>query len=225
MLHLFDIDGTLVRSGGAGLRALEQAFVARFGVADAMAGIHPDGKTDPLIVGEMFAARLGRAPSAEEITALLADYERHLAALVATNVGFRVLPGVREVLERLAARGAAVGLCTGNTARGAQLKLEHLDLWRYFSFGGYGSDHAERSEVVRTAIARGAAWLGRAVPPAEVLVIGDTPRDIAAARAAGARVAAVATGPHSRADLARHEPDLLFDDLTQMVAWVDEQAA
>ncbi|HEY3352575.1 MAG TPA: HAD family hydrolase [Polyangia bacterium] len=221
MLHLFDIDGTLVRSGGAGLRALERAFADRFGLAGATDGVHPDGKTDPLIVGEMFAARLGRPPTAAETTALLADYEVHLAAEVAAGSAFRALPGVHDLLERLAARREPVGLCTGNTVGGARLKLERLGLWRYFAFGGYGSDHAERSDVVRTAIARGAAHVGRAVLPAEVLVIGDTPRDIAAARAAGARAAAVATGPHPRAALATHAPDLLFDDLTQMIAWVD----
>jgi phosphoglycolate phosphatase-like HAD superfamily hydrolase len=225
MLYLFDIDGTLIHSGGAGLRALERAFAARHGIDGATDGLRPDGKTDPLIAAEMFAAHLGRGPTADETAALLAAYEGELAALVAAGQVGRVLPGVRELLARLAGPGRPLGLCTGNTRTGARLKLEPLDLWRPFAFGGFGSDHAERAAIVATAVARGAALLGRAVPPDEVLVIGDTPRDIAAARAAGARVAAVATGPHDLAALAAHTPDLLFQDLGAMLAWVEAQPA
>jgi phosphoglycolate phosphatase len=218
MLHLFDIDGTLMLSGGAGMRALRRAFAGRHGVEDATAGVHPDGKTDPLIVTEMFQLHLGREPEAAEIPLVIADYERLLGAELRAAAGAVVLPGVRALLAELAARGEPLALCTGNSVTGARIKLEHVDLWRFFPCGGFGSDHLERPRIVAVAIERARAVFGRAFAPDEVLVIGDTPRDIAAARAVGARVAAVATGPHSYAALAEHHPDQLFADLEEMLA-------
>jgi phosphoglycolate phosphatase len=218
MLHLFDIDGTLMLSGGAGMRALRRAFAGRHGVDDATVGVHPDGKTDPLIVTEMFQLHLGRAPAAAEIPQVIADYERLLAAELRAAAGAAVLPGVRALLAELEARGEPLALCTGNSHTGARLKLEHVGLWRFFPCGGFGSDDIERARVVRVAIDRARAVFGRDFGPDEVLVIGDTPRDVAAARAAGVRAAAVATGPHSRAALAACQPDLLFDTLEQMAA-------
>lgn len=218
MLRLFDIDGTLMLSGGAGMRALRRAFAGRHGVEDATVGVHPDGKTDPLIVTEMFRLHLGREPEAAEIPLVIADYERLLAAELRAATGAAVLPGVRALLAELEARDEPLGLCTGNSATGARIKLEHVGLWRCFPCGGFGSDHHERAQVASVAIARARAVFHRDFAPDEVLVIGDTPRDIAAARAVGARAAAVATGPHSYAALAEHHPDLLFANLEEMVA-------
>jgi phosphoglycolate phosphatase len=218
MLHLFDIDGTLMLSGGAGMRALRRAFARRHGVGDGTAGIHPDGKTDPLIVTEMFRAHLGRDPAAAEIPALLSEYEGLLGDELRAATSAGVLPGVQALLEELQARGEPMGLCTGNSETGARIKLEHVGLWRFFPFGGFGSDDIDRARIVRVAIVRAQATCGRDFAPDEVLVIGDTPRDIAAARAAGVRAAAVATGPHSRAALQAHHPDLLFATLEEMVA-------
>jgi len=131
---------------------------------------------------------------------------------------------VRALLAELAARGEPLGLCTGNSATGARIKLEHVGLWRFFPFGGFGSDDIDRSQIVRVALQRARAACGRDFAPDEVLVVGDTPRDIAAARAAGVRVAAVATGPHSRAALAAHHPDALFTSLEEMLASLPPRA-
>jgi len=218
MLHLFDIDGTLMLSGGAGMRALRRAFAARHGVEDATVGVHPDGKTDPLIVTEMFQLHLGREPEPAEIPAVIADYEQLLGAELRAAPGANVLPGVRALLAELEARREPLALCTGNSHTGARLKLEHVGLWRFFPCGGFGSDHVERPRIVRVAIERARAVFGRDFPPDEILVIGDTPLDIAAARAAGVRAAAVATGPHARAALAEHHPDQLFETLEEMLA-------
>jgi phosphoglycolate phosphatase-like HAD superfamily hydrolase len=225
MLYLFDIDGTLMLSSGAGMRALRRAFARRHGVADGTAGIHPDGKTDPLIVTEMFQVHLGRDPEGAEVPALIAEYEGLLGAELRATPGADVLPGVRALLAELAARGEPLGLCTGNSATGARIKLEHVGLWHCFPFGGFGSDDIERSRIVRVAWERGRAACGRDFAPDEVLVIGDTPRDIAAARAVGVRVAAVATGPHSHAALAAHRPDELYANLEEMLARLPARAA
>jgi phosphoglycolate phosphatase-like HAD superfamily hydrolase len=224
MLHLFDIDGTLMLSGGAGMRALRRAFAGLHGVADGTAGIHPDGKTDPLIATEMFRAHLGRDPEAPEIPALLTAYEGLLADELHAAPTASVLPGVRALLLELRARGELLGLCTGNSETGARIKLEHVGLWDFFPFGGFGSDDIDRAAIVRMALWRARACCGRDFAPAEVLVIGDTPRDIAAARAVGVRAAAVATGPHSRAALEAHQPDLLFATLEEMLASLPPRA-
>jgi phosphoglycolate phosphatase-like HAD superfamily hydrolase len=224
MLYLFDIDGTLMLSGGAGMRALRRAFAGLHGVVDGTAGIHPDGKTDPLIVTEMFRAHLGREPAAPEIPALIAEYEGLLADELRQSPTAEVLPGVRALLAELRARGEPLGLCTGNSETGARIKMQHVGLWGFFPFGGFGSDDIDRTEIVRTALRRARACCGRDFAPDEVLVIGDTPRDIAAARAAGVRAAAVATGPHSRAALEAHRPDLLFDSLEEMLASLPPRA-
>jgi phosphoglycolate phosphatase len=224
MLYLFDIDGTLMLSGGAGMRALRRAFARRHGVADGTAGIHPDGKTDPLIVTEMFRVHLGREPAGPEIPTLLAEYEGLLEAELRAAPTAGVLPGVRPLLAELEARGEPMGLCTGNSETGARIKLEHVELWRFFPFGGFGSDDIDRPRIVRVALQRARAACGRDFAPDEVLVVGDTPRDIAAARAVGVRVAAVATGPHSRTALQAHQPDLLFATLEEMIATLPPRA-
>jgi phosphoglycolate phosphatase-like HAD superfamily hydrolase len=218
MLYLFDIDGTLMLSGGAGMRALRRAFAGLHGVADGTAGIHPDGKTDPLIATEMFRAHLGRDPEAPEIPALLTAYEGLLADELRAAPTASVLPGVRALLLELRARGEPLGLCTGNSETGARIKLEHVGLWDFFPFGGFGSDDIDRAAIVRTALRRARACCGRDFAPDEVLVIGDTPHDIDCAHALGARVLAVATGGAARDELAAHKPDWLVADLTEITA-------
>jgi len=204
-LYLFDVDGTLLLSGGAGKRALEQVFHDRYGLADAMADIRPNGRTDPWIVEAMFQ-KLGRKAEEAEIAWLLGEYERALAAEIEHSPNFRLMPGAREAVVQLADRGAALGLATGNTLEGARIKLERGGLWRYFApdgrpIGGFGSDSGDRATLVRLAIERAQERLGRRFAPADVLVIGDTPHDVAAARAVGTRMVALATGGHSVEEL------------------------
>src|SRR5262249_7824200 len=135
--------------------------------------------------------------SATEVTRLIAAYEAVLEAEVATSERFRLMPGARDAVERLAERGAPLGLATGNTREGARIKLSRADLWKHFRCGGYGSDSRDRAKLVAIAIERGCATYGRPFAPEDVLISGDTPFDIDAARAVGARCIAVATGGHS----------------------------
>jgi phosphoglycolate phosphatase len=191
---LFDVDGTLLSAGGAGRRALERAFAAHCGEAEPLRGIQFNGMTDPGIV-RTGIERLGRDADAVLIEAILDDYLTLLPAELAATAGPHVYPGVAALLEVLVAtRHLAVGLGTGNLQGGARLKLTHAGLDGYFAFGGFGSDHEERAELLRLGAARGAARLGVAPADCRVVVIGDTPRDVAAARAIGAATLGVATG-------------------------------
>jgi phosphoglycolate phosphatase-like HAD superfamily hydrolase len=213
-LYLFDIDGTLLLSGGAGKRALERVFQDRYGVADAMDGISPNGLTDPIIVERMFE-KLGRAAEAAEIASLIAAYEAILEAEVATSTRFRLMPAARETVEALASRGAALGLATGNTEAGARIKMQRAGLWKHFRCGGYGSDSRERSRLVAVAIERANECFGRRFE--DVLVIGDTPFDVHAARACGARCVAVATGGHSEESLRAAGADEVYPSLAELL--------
>jgi phosphoglycolate phosphatase-like HAD superfamily hydrolase len=212
---LFDLDGTLVSTGGAGKRSLEQAVAEVTGVVGGVTRLRLDGMTDRAIVRE--AVRSGRPEgsntcSEEEIDRVLERYLPILASGIATTE-YRVLPQVAEQLGLLASRGLAVGLGTGNVEQGARIKLERGDLNRLLPFGGFGSDSEDRAQLLRTGILRASTLLGRSLDPAEVWIVGDTPKDIAAARAVGARVVAVATGGFSVQELESHRPDVTLPDL------------
>jgi len=225
-VYLFDIDGTLVLTGGAAVGALDRAFETRFGVAGALAQVSCAGKTDPIIVEEAFAAALGRAPTAAEVDEIIELYLPLLRTALLDAPRFRVMPAVREALDYLAAHGDVVlGLATGNVRPAARLKLEHADLWRRFAFGGFGCDHRDRARLVARAIERAGEQRGRGVDPREVVVVGDTPLDVAAARACGARAVAVATGSASLAELAACAPDAALATLAELPAWHAAHAA
>jgi phosphoglycolate phosphatase len=212
---LFDLDWTLIYTGGAGLRALDYAFEQHFKIPEAMKTVSPDGKTDPAIVREMIRVHLQRDPQAGEIETVCRGYIDCLKAEVATSPGYRVLPGIPELLDALSKRpDVLVGLGTGNLEEGARVKLARADLMRFFKFGGYSTDSEDRPEVLRAAVRRGEALAGEQVPPTSVLVIGDNSRDILAGKAIGARTAGVASGPMSYTELAEHTPDFLFHDLS-----------
>jgi phosphoglycolate phosphatase-like HAD superfamily hydrolase len=204
-VYLFDVDGTLVSAGGAGRRAFERAVADRLGPVDgALSGLRLDGMTDRLIVRESLRI-LGRPFEDAFCDALLDRYVAHLATEI-HGPGYAVLPGVVEALEALHARSALVALCTGNVVEGARLKLARGGLDRYFDWGasavcGFAADGEDREQVVRAALRRACERLGRSVAPPEALVIGDTPRDVAAAHAAGIPVLAVATGRYAEEEL------------------------
>jgi phosphoglycolate phosphatase-like HAD superfamily hydrolase len=223
MLFLFDIDGTLLLSGGAGMRALERAFVACHGQSGATRGVEPSGKTDPAIIGEMFASALGRAPAPAEVDELLAVYLPALVEELARSPRFRLMPAVIEALDYCAGVGAAIGVATGNVRRAADAKLERAGLRDRFRFGGYGCDHAERARLVARAIERAEADAGRRLDRAEVFVVGDTPLDVAAARACGVGVIAVATGSSARAELEATGADAVLDTLAELAGWHQAQ--
>jgi phosphoglycolate phosphatase-like HAD superfamily hydrolase len=207
-----------VTTPGVGRRAIERAFVLRYGRCDVLRDIRFGGMTDRAIARAGLAA-LGEpvegAGVESAIDALLADYVVLLAEELAHETAFRLHPGVLTTLDALGARpGAAVGLGTGNVRAGARVKLAHVGIFERFAFGGFGCDHEDRAELLRIGAARGAAALG--VPPAacRVVVIGDTPRDIAAARAIGAESVGVATCSHGRAELLAAGATRAFADLT-----------
>jgi len=196
---LFDIDGTLLHTGGAGLLALRKIFGERYGVADPMDGVDFHGRTDPMILDGIAARHLGRAFRDGEAEAMTAAYLDALPGCL-EEVPYRILDGVVELLEGLAARSdVLLGLATGNFEAGAWAKLRRGRLDRFFSFGGFGSDSRERDELTRRALERG---LERAGSPESVVVIGDTVHDVRSARAAGADCLAVATGNATEATLA-----------------------
>lgn len=199
---LFDIDGTLVHAGGAGRRAVERALHHHFGARvhprpASLGGMKLDGMTDRLIVRLVMEA-LELPFDDATCDAVLESYVDFLATEI-HGPGFRVLPGVERLLPQLQGAGAVLGLCTGNVARGARIKLSRGALDGFFGFGeedvnGFAHDGEDRQHIVAAALRRASARLGRTVAPAEALVVGDTPRDVSGARAAGVPVLAVATG-------------------------------
>jgi phosphoglycolate phosphatase len=227
-LLLFDVDGTLILSGGAGVRGVNRAFLALHGVRDAMASCRPAGKTDPAIFREVALRTLGRDLESGEMRAVAEAYLEALGEELRDPPGYRVMPGVGTLLERLAGDERFVlGLATGNLERGARLKLGPANLNRYFATGGFGSDEEDRALLVKTAIRRASADLRETLAPEDVIVIGDTPHDVHAARAAGARCVAVATGSTPAEELARHGADAVLTDLSDadaFLAWLERDA-
>lgn len=210
---LFDIDGTLLSSGGAGKAALEAALLEEFGLTALLAQVPYSGRTDRAIIRDLLRVHaIEEGPDCWQ--RLVAGYLRRLPDCLRRHQG-RVLPGIQALLDGLAVReDVAVGLLTGNIRAGARTKLGHYGLEHYFAFGGFGDEHWERDDVAREALEVVRRHLnGRAVPE-RIWVIGDTPLDVQCARAIGARVAAVATGWHGRDELAAARPDLLLDDLS-----------
>ena len=214
-LLLFDIDGTLIHSGGAGVRALKSAFKERFGVADDLHGIEIAGMTDSGIVVSILK-RNDIPATNENIGAFLDSYVHFLSLELPRRKG-KLLPGVLDLLEKLKSRPQLVlGLLTGNVSRGARLKLEHYGVWHFFEFGAFADDHQDRNRLGSFARARAKEKHGREFSPSQIDVIGDTPRDIACGKAIGARTIAVATGTWSREELAKYQPDFLIDDLSDV---------
>lgn len=209
-VFLFDIDGTLVDAGGAGRRAMELAFDRSHGRADAVAGFVFGGMTDPAIARRALGA-IGVEATAAAIASVLAAYLAALAEELPKAKAFRVLPDVLDALDHVGGRGHAIGVGTGNLVEGARLKLERAGIADRFAFGGYGSDHEDRAELLARGAAKGRAILEDDRAP--VVVIGDTPRDVEAARAIGATCIAVATGKVGFDELASHGAELTVKTL------------
>jgi phosphoglycolate phosphatase-like HAD superfamily hydrolase len=218
-LVLFDIDGTLLNSGMAGSDAMTLAFAELFQIENAFAGIRMSGKTDQAILQE--ALTIHQLPESEATLKLFHErYIVHLRhTLQETGRPRRLMPGIPALLDALNSQpNILLGLLTGNFAMGAQLKLESFGLWQYFRVGAYGSDSIDRNALVPIAQERARVLVGCSIPPARVVVIGDTPRDIACAQAHGVRAVAVATGSYSLQELQQHQPDHCFTNLSDVQA-------
>jgi phosphoglycolate phosphatase len=210
---LFDIDGTLLSSGGAGKAAMARAMATAFGVPGSADGIPFSGRTDRAIGRDLFHHH-GIHESAANWQLFVTAYLEHLPGCLNSHDG-KILPGISSLLQTLRARrDIAVGLLTGNIRDGARLKLGHYGLDEHFAFGGFGDEHFHRDDVARDALAEVQRHLDGEVNLERVWVIGDTPLDVQCARAIGVRVAAVASGWHSLQDLAAAEPDLLLESFS-----------
>jgi phosphoglycolate phosphatase len=212
---LFDIDGTLIESGGAGTESWRRAFDELYGVPADIGAFTDSGITDPEVGRITFEKVLGREPTTRELARLLTRRNTLLPETVAESKGYRVLPGVKDLLPRLSEEGYLLGLTTGGVETAAHIKLERGHLNRYFHFGGYGSDSTDRTELTRRAIERAATILGRELAREDVLVIGDTPYDIGAAHGADAIGVGVATGQYTKAQLADAGADYVLSTLEE----------
>jgi phosphoglycolate phosphatase-like HAD superfamily hydrolase len=221
-LVLFDIDGTLIWTGGAGSRALTRAFDEWAGIPDGLDGIPVPGRTDTIIFADLLR-RHGLGASRPALDALQDTYFRCLAEeLSALPVDVDPLPGVVALLDALAAESRmSTALLTGNHARGARLKLERYGLWHYFPFGAFGEDAADRNDLVPVALERAAAAGVPPVSPRDVVIVGDTPLDVACGRAHGASTIGVATGGCAEGALTGAGADLVLANLADTAAIVE----
>jgi phosphoglycolate phosphatase-like HAD superfamily hydrolase len=223
--YLFDIDGTLIKAGGAGARSLSKVMLAKYGVTDATRGVPAAGRTDPAIVHDMFERALGRKPDVIEVVEVIDAYLETLdGELGGTASTLRVLPGAVESLRWLAARPEVrLAVATGNVRRGAHIKLQHAGLAGHFDLdrtGGYGCDSAVRAELVARAVERAACGDGD-----HVVVVGDTVHDVSAALAVGARCVAVTTGGISAQILRDAGACHVLDDVGGLPGWHTAQFA
>ncbi len=216
-LLAFDIDGTLLLSGGAGMRALNRAFHEVTGAPDAMVGVPFHGMTDYAIIRQMAEGHLDRAITGDETEEVRRLYAVYLPAQLADSPGFEVMPGVVELIERLADdKRILLGLATGNFEETAMLKLAAGKLDSFFRFGGYGTDSESRPELTRIAVEKGRALAGEPLADEAAYVIGDTIFDVRCGKQAGARVIGVATGNTTADELQAEEPFALLDNLADI---------
>jgi phosphoglycolate phosphatase len=212
---LFDIDGTLVSTGGAGAVAWKRAFEELHGIPADIGEFTDAGMTDPDVGAKTFEAVLHREPTPRELAQLIQRRLEHLPEAIAASEGYRVLPGVPERLRQLSRDGHLLGLITGNGDGAAFVKLTRGDLSRWFSFGAYATAGVDRAGIVRRAVERGEAMLGCDVPNEDIFVIGDTPLDISAAHAVDCTAIAVATGHYDAAALREAGADHVLETLEE----------
>ncbi|MGH7945286.1 MAG: HAD family hydrolase [Opitutaceae bacterium] len=219
-LLLWDIDGTLISSGGAGMRALQLALRNVFGVEGSLADIDFAGRTDTWIMREIFR-KFGLPATEENFSRFFNGYVSALPGEL-SNPHACVLPGVREILHAASARGGiAQGLLTGNMRRGAQLKLAYHGLWDHFAFGAFADDSEHRNELGSHAITRALERHRVNFAADDIWVIGDTPHDIACGKFIGARTLAVGTGGASMDELLSHQPTAVLENLADTAAVLD----
>lgn len=213
-LLLFDIDHTLIDSGGAGRAAMEAAGTALTGEAELMSSVAVDGRTDRAIFEEVLRSQgVGAAELSAAFEAMLARYLDELPRTLRARNGF-VLPGVHALLSAIPRDRAVVGLGTGNVPAGAETKLRYFGLWEQFAGGGFGDRATDRLHVILDGIDALAAVAGRESRAEDAVVIGDTPLDVRAAHDAGARAVAVTTGAYAEDILLDAGADAVLADLS-----------
>ncbi|MBI2070802.1 MAG: HAD hydrolase-like protein [Elusimicrobia bacterium] len=220
-LLVFDLDGTLLVTGGAGKRAIEDLFLKQYGLAGALEGIEGRGKTDPAIFLEVFERKMKRHPRPGELRHLTRIFPSFLKPRVRASRGYRMIDGIKDFLRMLSRLpGVYLALGTGNLEKGARIKLSRSKLNRFFPVGGFSTDSIKRPELLRKGVAKAMRHYRRRFRKHEVFIIGDTRRDIAAARACGYRSVAVATGPVSGSELRAAKPDFYFNDYASPQRWI-----
>jgi len=210
---LFDVDETLIHTGGAGARSWKAAFEKLYGIPADIGEHTSAGETDPQVARETFMAVIGRPPNDDELVRLYLRYLLHLSDDIVSDQ-YRVLPGAVETLRSLGDAGVLLGIVSGAMEGAARTKLGPADLNRFFIFGAYGSDSPDRAELTRIAIEK-ATRLHSRLTPSQVAVVGDTPRDIEAARAAGAISVGVASGHFSVDELTAAGADHVLASLEE----------
>ena len=217
-LVLFDIDGTLIRTGGAGVQAFAKVFATEFNAVDGFERLKFAGRTDVSLVREFFEFHK-IPPTPENFRRFFERYVFWLDHILRESQGV-ICTGVQEFIGDL--KGLPdpplLGLLTGNIRLGAEIKLRHFNLWEVFETGAFADDHEERDQIAAIARERGGQMLNRELHGEEVVVIGDTPLDIRCARAIGAKALAVATGGHSLSELKQHAPDWAVENLSEIPA-------
>ncbi|MFO1487255.1 MAG: HAD family hydrolase [Verrucomicrobiota bacterium] len=217
-LVLFDIDGTLVHTGGAGVKAFAKTFAEEFNAHDGLEKLKFAGRTDVSLVREFFKIHhIAETPDNFD-----RFFERYVFWLdhILAHSHTEACPGVGEMIAAMRAlpKPPLIGLLTGNISLGAEIKLRHFDLWKEFSVGAFADDNEDRDQIAAVAKQRGGRVLGKNLRGPEVLVIGDTPLDIRCGRAIGAKVLAVATGGATLEELKKHAPDWAVKDLREITA-------
>jgi phosphoglycolate phosphatase len=217
-LVLFDIDGTLVHTGGAGVKAFAKVFADEFGAKDGFEKLKFAGRTDVSLVREFFKYH-NIADTPVNLTRFFERYVFWLDYILAHS-RTEACPGIWEFIAELqtSSEPPLIGLLTGNIRLGAEIKLRHFDLWKNFETGAFADDSEDRDEIAAVAKQRASRILGKNLRGEEVLVIGDTPLDIRCGRAIGAKVLAVATGGATLEELKRHQPDWAVNDLREITA-------
>ncbi|HSS42288.1 MAG TPA: HAD family hydrolase [Solirubrobacterales bacterium] len=210
---LFDIDGTLLHTGGAGAVAWQRAFLELYEVEANIEEHTHAGMTDPEIAEIVFREVLGRDGSDVERAEAIGCYLGHLANAVAESDGYFVIEGIEELLPRLVEEGILLGVVTGNIEPAAQIKLARGDLNKYFTFGGYGSDSRSRTALTKKALERGAEVSGKPLDLERTIAVGDTPRDVKAGHGAGIKVVGVATGSYSVEELKESGADWAIENV------------
>lgn len=212
---LFDIDGTLLITGGAGAASWRLAFNELYEIPADIGKFTDTGMTDPEVGRKTFVAVLNREPSRAEFAKLLERRLHYLHETVAESEDYRVLPGVEDLLPELMEDGYLLGLVTGNVEAAAHIKLHRARLNRFFSFGGYGSDSNDRGELTKTALERATLVYGEPVTAAQAVVVGDTPHDVEGAHAAGIQCIGVGSHKFSVTQLRDAGADYAIASLTE----------